>query len=78
VKNRGLEALEAAPKCENYEYTRSPIYKQNKTCCQVRGAFDRNPACVRSSDVRSTAVALQCHVYSSVGVAFDRSAFERT
>jgi hypothetical protein len=29
--------------------------------------FDRTFACIRSSDVRSAAVALQCHVRSSVG-----------
>jgi hypothetical protein len=78
MENREFEALEAPPKCENHEYTRSPIYKQNKMCCQVRGAFDRNPACVRSSDVRSTTVASQCCVHSSVGIAFDRSAFKCT
>jgi ribosomal protein L44E len=37
----------------------------------VESAFDRIPACVRSSDVCSTAVASQCHVRSSVGVAFE-------
>jgi hypothetical protein len=31
-------------------------------------AFDRTPTCVRSSDVRSAAVASQCHVRSSVGI----------
>jgi hypothetical protein len=29
-------------------------------------------------DVRSAVVAMQCHVHSSVGVAFDRSVFNRT
>jgi hypothetical protein len=47
VENRGFEALEAPPKRENHKYTRSPIYKQNKTYYQVRGAFDHR-TCDRS------------------------------
>jgi hypothetical protein len=31
-------------------------------------AFDRTPACIRSSDMHSAAVASQCHVRLSVGV----------
>jgi hypothetical protein len=37
--------------------------RSNASC-----AFDRTPACVRSSDVRSAAIASQCHVRSSVGI----------
>jgi hypothetical protein len=45
VENRGPEALGAPPKREENENTRSPIYRQNKTCCQVRGAFERRELC---------------------------------
>jgi hypothetical protein len=36
VKNRGLVALEAPPKCKNHEIHEGPIYKQNEMYCQVR------------------------------------------
>jgi hypothetical protein len=41
VENRGFEALGAPPKCGKHKNTKGPIYKQNKSCCHVRGAFDR-------------------------------------
>jgi hypothetical protein len=41
VENRGFEALGAPPKREKHENTKGPIYKQNKSYCQVRGAFNR-------------------------------------
>jgi hypothetical protein len=40
----GLRPKGAPPivsKREENENTRSPIYRRNKTCCQVRGAFER-------------------------------------
>jgi hypothetical protein len=34
-------APQTHPKREENENTLSPIYRQNKMCCQVRGAFER-------------------------------------
>jgi hypothetical protein len=36
-----LKRSQESPKREENENTRSPIYIQNKTCCQVMGAFER-------------------------------------
>jgi hypothetical protein len=40
VENRGFEALGAPPKRGKHENTKGPIYKQNKSCYQVRCVFD--------------------------------------
>jgi hypothetical protein len=61
VENRGFEALEAPPKCGKHENTKGLIYKQNKLCCQVRGAFDRR-CCDR----------LQSSMRLILGATFDR------
>jgi hypothetical protein len=60
VENRGFWALEAPPKHEKHENIKSPIYKQNKSCCQVRGAFECRE-CVRT----------HCCMHSTLCGAFD-------
>jgi hypothetical protein len=61
VENKRFEALGAPPKRGKHENTKGPIYKQNKSCCQVRGAFDRR-WCDRS----------QSSMRPILGATFDR------
>jgi hypothetical protein len=61
VENRGFEALGAPPKHGKNENTKGPIYKQNKSCYQVRCAFDRR-WCDRS----------QSSMHPILGATFDR------
>jgi hypothetical protein len=41
VEIRGFWALGVPSKREKHKNIKGPIYKQNKSCCQVRGAFER-------------------------------------
>jgi hypothetical protein len=64
MENRGFEALGAPPKRGKHKNTKGPIYKQNKSCCQVRGAFDRK-WCDRSQStmrpILGTTFDCKCH-----------------
>ena len=62
MENRGFEALEAPPKCENQMKLHKVLFIDKIKCAArsgVRsiacGVIDRIPTCVRSYDVRSIA-----------------------
>jgi hypothetical protein len=78
VENRGLEALGAPPKRQKHEIHKVLFIDKIKRA--TRSGVRSNALAHASAllDMRSAVVAMQCRVRSSVGVAFDSSAFDRT
>jgi hypothetical protein len=78
VENRGLEALGAPPKREKHKIHKVLFIDKIKRA--ARSGVRSNALAHASAllDVRSAVIIMQCRVRSSVGVAFDRSAFDRT
>ena len=85
MENRGFEALEAPPKRRKRMNLHNVLLIDKHMCATrsgvrliVGGAIDRSSACIRLSALCSISRPCQLHVRSIVGIALDRTAFDRT